>query len=76
MSSSKFKVHGRRWLTGFAGAAALVVALPSVAFAAPPTALPSNAEAAELTYQPAFDYDTDGCYSTPRSAPTARSTAG
>ncbi|MFF1547078.1 NPP1 family protein [Streptomyces sp. NPDC058291] len=69
MSSAQFKVHRRRWLTGLVGAAALVVAVPSVAFAAPPQALPQNAEAAELTYQPAFDYDTDGCYSTPAIGP-------
>ncbi|MCQ9178240.1 NPP1 family protein [Streptomyces sp. IBSBF 2953] len=69
MPSARFKVHRRRWLTGLTGAAALVVAVPSVAFAAPPRALPQNAEAAELTYQPAFDYDTDGCYSTPAIGP-------
>ena len=69
MSSPSFKAHRRRWLTGLAGAAALVVAFPSVAFAAPPQALPANAETAEKTYQPAFDYDTDGCYSTPAIGP-------
>ncbi|MFF4590175.1 NPP1 family protein [Streptomyces sp. NPDC001388] len=69
MSSPTFKAHRRRLLTGFAGAAVLVLALPSAAFAAPPQALPQNAEAAELAYQPAFDYDTDGCYPTPAIGP-------
>ncbi|KWT61436.1 hypothetical protein ADL21_13425, partial [Streptomyces albus subsp. albus] len=69
MSSPSFKKHRARWFTGLAGAAALVVAFPSAAFAAPPTALPANAESAEYTYQPAFDYDTDGCYPTPAIGP-------
>ncbi|WP_405640429.1 NPP1 family protein [Streptomyces sp. NBC_00019] len=69
MSSPSFKKHRARWFTGLAGAATLVVAFPSAAFAAPPTALPTNAESAEYTYQPAFDYDTDGCYPTPAIGP-------
>ncbi|MFF7280797.1 NPP1 family protein [Streptomyces griseorubiginosus] len=69
MSSPSLKKHRTRWLTGLAGAAALVVAFPSAAFAAPPQALPANAESAEYTYQPAFDYDTDGCYSSPAIGP-------
>jgi hypothetical protein len=36
-----------------------------VAFAEPPQALAANAPAADLKYQPAFDYDGDGCYPTP-----------
>ena len=69
MSSQKSRTHRRRWLTGLTGAAALVIAFPGVAFAAPPSALPANAEAAEKTYQPAFDYDTDGCYSSAAIGP-------
>lgn len=69
MASPKFKTNRRRFLTGLGGAAALVAAVPAVAFAAPPQALPVNAEAAELAYQPAFDYDTDGCYSSPAIGP-------
>ncbi|MEU9556184.1 NPP1 family protein [Streptomyces fumanus] len=65
MSPSMSRTRRGRWLTTVAGAVALVVAFPATAFAAPPPALPANAEAAELTYQPAFDYDTDGCYPTP-----------
>ncbi|MBQ1093169.1 NPP1 family protein [Streptomyces sp. B93] len=63
--SLKSALLRRRWLTGLGGAAALVIAFPAVAFAAPPPALPANAEAAERTFQPAYDYDTDGCYATP-----------
>ncbi|MGW7299473.1 NPP1 family protein [Streptomyces sp. NPDC054829] len=65
MSSPSTQKHRRRWLTGIAGAAVFVIAFPGVAFAAPPPGLPANAEAAEFTYQPAFDYDKDGCYATP-----------
>lgn len=64
MSSSTFRTHRRRWLTGLAGAAALVIAFPATAFAAPPPALPANADGLERTFQPAYDYDTDGCYPT------------
>ncbi|MGW0337929.1 NPP1 family protein [Streptomyces sp. NPDC003011] len=76
MSSPSFKAHRRRWLTGLAGAAALVVAFPTAAFAAPPQALPANAEAAEKTFQPAFDYDTDGCYPTPAIGPDGTVNSG
>ncbi|MFJ3235625.1 NPP1 family protein [Streptomyces sp. NPDC086787] len=69
MASPKYRTHRRRWLTGLAGAAALVLAFPTAAFAAPPPPLPVNAEPGELTYQPAFDYDTDGCYSTAAIGP-------
>ncbi|WP_037679723.1 NPP1 family protein [Streptomyces griseus] len=69
MSSPTFKAHRRRWVTGLAGAAALVVAFPTAAFAAPPKALPGNADSQEKAYQPAFDYDTDGCYPTPAIGP-------
>ncbi|MEU4982842.1 NPP1 family protein [Streptomyces sp. NPDC021969] len=54
-----------RWLTVPLGALALVVALPATAFAAPPPGLPGNADSLERMYQPAYDYDTDGCYPTP-----------
>ncbi|MEU6222932.1 NPP1 family protein [Streptomyces sp. NPDC047042] len=50
-------------------AVALVVAVPGSAFAAPPTALPANADDLEKTWQPAYDYDTDGCYPTPAIGP-------
>ncbi|MEV8398494.1 NPP1 family protein [Streptomyces niveus] len=47
-------------------ALALVIAFPGNALAAdPPNALPANADGLEQTFQPAYDYDTDGCYPTP-----------
>ncbi|MGI5122681.1 NPP1 family protein [Marinactinospora thermotolerans] len=50
--------------------AALLVLVPaSPAFAAPPPALPANAPEADRKWQPAFDYDTDGCYPTPAIGP-------
>ncbi|MEU5658909.1 NPP1 family protein [Streptomyces sp. NPDC047737] len=55
----------RRTSLVVAGAVALVVASASSAFAAPPRALPANADGLEQTFQPAYDYDTDGCYPTP-----------
>lgn len=54
-----------------AGAAfALVVATATPALAAVPAELPGNAEAVETKWQPAYDYDTDGCYPTPAIGPT------
>ncbi|MFI5523393.1 NPP1 family protein [Streptomyces platensis] len=49
---------------GLLGAAALVAVFPATALADPPSALPANAGEAERAYQPAFDYDGDGCYPT------------
>jgi hypothetical protein len=48
---------------------ALVLVVAGVALAAPPTKLPANADAAERQWQPAYDYDTDGCYPTPAIGP-------
>ncbi|MGW7366873.1 NPP1 family protein [Streptomyces sp. NPDC054841] len=59
----------RRASLSLAGAFALVLAVPNTAFAAPPAALPANADTLDQTFQPAFDYDTDGCYSTPAIGP-------
>ncbi|GAA3045386.1 NPP1 family protein [Streptomyces glomeratus] len=50
-------------------AVALVVAFPGIALAAPPRALPADADDLEQTFQPAYDYDTDGCYPTPAIGP-------
>ncbi|MFE2101285.1 NPP1 family protein [Streptomyces sp. PTD9-10] len=69
MPSLTSRARRGRWFGVLAGAAALVVAFPAAAFAAPPLALPANAEPAEPAYQPAFDYDTDGCYPTPAIGP-------
>jgi necrosis inducing protein (NPP1) len=43
----------------------LTVLIPGVAFADPPSALPASSAAADAKWQPAFDYDGDGCYPTP-----------
>ena len=51
------------------GAVALVVLVPGVASAEPPTALPASSTAADARWQPAFDYDGDGCYPTPAIGP-------
>lgn len=51
------------------GALALVVAMATPAFAEPPPALAAHSSEAEAKWQPAFDYDTDGCYSTPAIGP-------
>ncbi|OON78884.1 NPP1 family protein [Streptomyces tsukubensis] len=59
----------RRSLIGSAGAVALVIAFPATALADPPGALPGNADSLEQTFQPAFDYDGDGCYPTPAIGP-------
>ncbi|MDI6105739.1 NPP1 family protein [Actinoplanes sp. NEAU-A12] len=54
-----------------AGAAlAVVAATATPALAAPPAALPGNADAVETRWQPAYDYDTDGCYPTAAIGPT------
>nr|WP_245574226.1 NPP1 family protein [Amycolatopsis nigrescens] len=53
-------------MRALAGAAALVVVLPATsAWAEPPGALPASAAEPDAKWQPGFDYDTDGCYSTP-----------
>jgi hypothetical protein len=47
------------------GTAALLVASPGVALADPPAALDWSAPWPDRIYEPAFDYDSDGCYPTP-----------
>ncbi|MPZ83923.1 MAG: hypothetical protein GEV28_27435 [Actinophytocola sp.] len=51
------------------GAAVLMVAVPAVAWADPPSALPASFAEADGRWQPAFDYDGDGCYPTPAIGP-------
>lgn len=63
---------GRRLRRGAlvgAAAFALVIAFPGIASAEPPGALPEQANELELRFQPAYDYDTDGCYATPAIGP-------
>ncbi len=57
-------------------AVALTLLVPAVAWAAPPTALPSSVTEPEGTFAPAFDYDTDGCYPTPAIGPDGRVNGG
>ncbi|MGW8379808.1 NPP1 family protein [Streptomyces sp. ODS28] len=52
-----------------AGAFGLVLALPGIALADPPQALPAKASDLENTFEPSYDYDTDGCYATPAIGP-------
>jgi hypothetical protein len=47
----------------------LTVLIPGVASADPPRALPASFAAADGKWQPAFDYDGDGCYPTPAIGP-------
>jgi Necrosis inducing protein (NPP1) len=56
-------------LRAVVGAVALLVLVPGVASAVPPTALPANFTPADGRWQPAFDYDGDGCYPTPAIGP-------
>jgi hypothetical protein len=51
------------------GAAAAVLVTSSTALAAPPPALPAQAPEMDTRFQPAYDYDTDGCYATPAIGP-------
>ncbi|MEU4448442.1 NPP1 family protein [Actinosynnema sp. NPDC050801] len=55
----------RRAAVSILGAVALMTGLPAVAQAAPPSALPADAGKEAMKWQPAFDYDGDGCYPTP-----------
>ena len=59
----------RRFLTVTGVSLTLVVTTATAALAAPPTELPGNADVLERTWQPAYDYDTDGCYPTPAIGP-------
>jgi hypothetical protein len=59
----------RRISLSLVGALVLAAAFPTLALADPPQALPANADGLEQTFQPAYDYDTDGCYPTPAIGP-------
>lgn len=53
-------------IRAIAGTAVLVIGLPPASASAdPPAALPSSVTEPDGTWQPAFDYDGDGCYPTP-----------
>lgn len=51
------------------GAVAMGAVAQGVAFAAPPSQLPGKADALEVKFQPATDYDTNGCYPSPAIGP-------
>ncbi|WP_113699537.1 NPP1 family protein [Nonomuraea lactucae] len=51
-------------------------ASPAAAAADPPRALPQNATAADLKWQPTLDYDTDSCYNVPAIGPDGRISEG
>ncbi|RSM47552.1 hypothetical protein DMB66_48315 [Actinoplanes sp. ATCC 53533] len=59
----------RRPLVVVGSAVALLLAGAGAALAAPPASLPANAESLEVTWQPAYDYDTNGCYPTAAIGP-------
>lgn len=64
--------HRRRlWTLAVGSLLGLVaVVIPATpAFADPPAALPASHPAADGKWQPAMDYDTDGCYATPAIGP-------
>lgn len=75
-SKTKTRSHVGRSLLTVGGALALVVGIAGSAYAAPPAALPAHAETLETTWQPAYDYDTDGCYPTPAIGPTGTVNGG
>ncbi|GIE95556.1 NPP1 family protein [Paractinoplanes rishiriensis] len=68
--------HARRTAIVAGSALAMVLASATPALAAPPAKLPGNADAVETRWQPAFDYDTDGCYPTPAIGPDGRVNGG
>jgi len=67
--------HGRgrkrsSYVIGAVAGAGLAVGLtPVAAWADPPAALPARAPAADAKWQPALDFDKDGCYNTPAIGP-------
>jgi hypothetical protein len=64
------RISGLRVAVPIAASALLgALVLPGVAWADPPQALPSSAPAADQQWQPAIDFDTDGCYNTPAIGP-------
>lgn len=71
--------RGRRWFALRALVMAVVLGVllpPAHAWAAPPTKLPESVTAPDDKWQPALDYDTDGCYSTPAIGPDGTLNAG
>ncbi|GAA4899849.1 necrosis inducing protein (NPP1) [Stackebrandtia albiflava] len=61
--------RARAWATVVVIAGTLLAVTAAPAHAAPPPALPAASDAEQARWQPAFDYDTDGCYPTPAVGP-------
>ena len=61
----------KKLLPALAGAVLITALFPGIALADPPQAIPANYEEADGKWQPAFDYDGDGCYPTPAISPTS-----
>jgi len=58
------------WLTSVVAVAlGGMVLTPGIASADPPAALPAAAPDADVKWQPALDFDQDGCYNTPAIGP-------
>jgi hypothetical protein len=66
-TSSRIRI--RRASVAIGGATVLVIGVAGIALADPPPALPAGADELEQTFQPAYDYDTDGCYPTAAIGP-------
>src|SRR5882757_1105712 len=68
VTASPRKRSGKRFrrsaVLSAVGAVALVMTFPTGASADVLTLLPQNADGLEQTFSPAYDFDTDGCYST------------
>jgi hypothetical protein len=62
-------MRGRRAAFVAVTATLLTILIPGVAWADPPRALPESHAEADGKWQPAFDYDGDGCYPTPAIGP-------
>ncbi|TDP94911.1 NPP1 family protein [Labedaea rhizosphaerae] len=69
MGSKGFRALGWTAVPVAAVAVLGLVVGPGVAWADPPRALPTSAPADDAKWQPALDFDTDGCYSTPAIGP-------
>lgn len=63
------KTRIRRVTLALGSAIALAFTMHGIAFAGPPPPLPASADELDKKFQPAMDYDTDGCYPTPAIGP-------
>ena len=63
-------------VVGFAGTLGLVVGAPLTARADVINPLPEKATEREIRFSPAYDYDTDGCYTTAAISPDGKTNIG